>query len=678
MTPHSWHDPHIIRTGKSLLKSLYITLGVFLFLFVLFHISGALYISSIATKSSDAFHAGIAHDLAYLEEQGDAVAKNDLLQEYLIARDSQKLIELTKKEILARNIGLMGVADSEGILLSRTFSAGNLGNNIFLVNPVGRVMAQGKSAQSVEATVGFEPNQIFLNTGRPIIRDGKMIGALTANYLTDDAYATRFRDTYLPHGVQVVFYNKNGGVYGDSFSDVETRKFINSYFNTSSDWIQNGSSGKTISFSDGSFYLVANIVFPGLEKSPGGALIFIPRQDFSDIINLTIALLTIGIFIFFALRYHMRSRGEERGWRYYILLVFISIPVLVLALFALHIENIGYLKLGRIPYTLYNSTLRIQPEFGVYNVDFEQRFSIIVDTGDEAINTVQIGLVFDPKEIEVKALETASSTCSYVIENTIDVRAGRANLSCVVLKSNGERGSLPIADVVVVPRHPGTFTLSFDKEETKVLASDGLGTDVLRMSQASSYQVDNFDPNLFTTTTKSFVVFSPTHPNQSHWYNSSTARFVWRGKSGAVYAYAFDSSPDTIPGKTHTIQGSAVDVPIPGDGIFYFHLQLVSGGSVTHYRVQTDETPPSITSIHLSADRIVVGDVVRFSFEAQDTGSGIQQNYYVDLGNHLFLPTGSQLFIPFLELGDQKVVLRVYDTAGNYSEKSQIIHVEAQ
>ena len=79
----------------------------------------------------------------------------------------------------------------------------------------------------------------------------------------------------------------------------------------------------------------------------------------------------------------------------------------------------------------------------------------------------------------------------------------------------------------------------------------------------------------------------------------------------------------------------------------------------------------------LSAERVVAGDVVRFSFLAEDSGSGIQRNYYVDLGNHLFLPIGPQLFIPFLEAGEQKVVLRVYDDAGNYSEALKTIEVEA-
>lgn len=688
MTSHSWHDPHIIRTKKYLLKALCITVGVFLGLFVLLHIAGALYISSIATKSSDAFHAGIERDLAYLKVQGDEMAQNELLIKYLLSGDRENLLKVIQSEKQARSIGLMGVANSQGIMMARTKSVGKVGDNTFLTSVVGRIVAEGKSAQSVEAPTGFDPNQLFLVTGRPIISEDHMIGGLYANYLTDDIYATRFKDTYLPSGVEVLFYKKGVGIYGDSFENVETRSTINSYFNSGSDWIQRGDSGKTISLQDGTFYLVENITFPGLEGSPGGVLLFIPRNDMSTIVQITIAALILIVFLFLTLRHHIRSRGEERGWRYYALLIFISIPVLMLVIIVLRLENTGYRELKKIPFTLYNSTIRLQPEFGIYDVNFEQRFSIVVDTGDEAINAVKIGLVFDPKAIKIKALETTNSSCSHVIENTINESSGTATLSCIVVKLNGEKGSLLVADVVVMPRRTGTFTLSFDKEETQVLASDGLGTDVLRMSQPGSYQVNTFDPNLFTststTTTSStsslvpFIIFSPTHPNQSRWYNTESARFLWKGKPSAVYSYSFDDKADTVPSEKNTLHDTAIDVPLPRDGIFYFHLKLASGGSTTHYRIQVDKTPPSIVAMKLSADRVVVGDVVRFSFEAKDGGSGIQQNYYVNLGNHLFLPVGSDLFLPLLKVGEQKVVLRVYDDAGNFTEMTKVINVDKE
>lgn len=676
MTPTFWRDPHIVRTGKSLLKALFISTGIFLFLFVLLKIGGSLYVSFIATKSSDAFHAGIAQDLAYLKEQGDAVSKDELLHKYLIDEDSEKLVEFTSHEVSSRGIGLMGVTNSEGVLISRTKTRGYLGTNSLLATSHGRAVDREGVVESIEIS-GFNPSQLLMTTGRRILQDDRMIGVLFANHLMDDAYATHFRDGFLPDGVEVIFYTKEFGVYGNSFSDLETRKRLNSYFNSGSEWIRNGNSGRTISLSDGTFYLVENIIFPGVEESPGGALLFIPRHDDSGVADIIIAFLTLSSFVCFALRSHLRSRGEECGWRYGALLVLIAIPVFTLVITVLRLEKMGYLELESIPFTLYNSTIRLQPDFGIYDVDFEQRFSIIVDTGDEAINTVQIRLIFDPEMVEVKALETASSTCSFVIENTIDTSLGRADLACVVFKPGGESGSLPIADVVLVPRRTGTFTLSFDTEESMVNASDGLGTNVLRMAQSGSYRVDVFDPNS-TTTARSFVVFSTTHPNQSRWYNSRTARFVWRGKPGEVYAYAFDNSPDTIPSKKKTTYDTEVSIPIPGDGIFYFHLQLSSGGPIAHYRLQVDTTPPSILSLHLSEDRIVAGDVVRFMFEADDIGSGIQKNYYVDLGNRLFLPIGNELFVPFLDEGDHEVVLRVYDDAGNYAEKSQAIRVDAR
>lgn len=667
MSPHSWNDHHMVRSAKVLIKASYVTLGVFLFLFVSLHVAGALYVSSLETKSEQYFQSGITKDISHLKTQGDMVAQNDLLKQALIDEDSDSLSAIIQKELSERDIGLIGVANAQGVIVSRTFSKSNLGQNVFLTAPAGRALTQEKSVESIELT-GFG-NQIFMTTARLVADKDKMIGVLFANYLMNDEYATRFRDSYLPKGAEVLFYTKEFGVYGASFSDPERRKLVHSYFDQGSGWAQNKSSGNTITFDGNSFYIVKNIIFPGLEQSPGGALIFLPRQDISKIVQILLSLVTSIIFIFFALKYHRHSYGEAHGWRYSIFLTAISFLIFALVSSLLYIQNSGYLKLERIPFALYNSTLRFQPDSGIYDINSEQKFKVMVDVGDEKINAVQAEIVFDPESVDVRAIEIDNSVCSYVIENQIDSLLGRARLSCVLLESKGDRDSLRIADVVVVPKKTGAFTLSFDMRETKVLASDGLGTDVLRMAQSGNYQIDVPDV---------FAVFSPSHPNQSRWYNNSTAHFVWEGKQDAVYRYEFDSLPHTAPSDHHTIQGTSVTIPIPGDGIFYFHLQDVSGGPIIDYSIRSDRTPPSIIDMQSSSENIVAGDVVRFSFDAQDIGSGIQRNYYIDLGNHLFLPVGSNPFIPFLEVGDRKLILRVYDNANNYSERSQVIHVNSK
>ncbi len=679
MTRHSWHDDHMQHTGRSFLKALFVTFGVFLLLFFAFRLTGSLMVYYTGEGAVRQFTQGIERDLAHLSREGDAVAAKPELVTLLLARDSTGIIDLLQREKQARAIGLMGAADAEGVIIGRTKTSGKRGDNAFLLSPIGRAVAEGRSAQSVEAPIGFDPRQIFLTTGRPIMSDGEMVGALFANYLTDDEYAARFKATYLPRGVEVAFYNREAGLYGSSITDPTARSLLRSHFDSGSREVWSDISEKTISFGGDGYYLVRTVVFPGLEESPGGALLFIPRQDTSSAAHFFIACITASVFVALALWRRRHSRGEERGWRYRVVLSITTVAVFFASFFILTFERVGYTTLLKVPYTLYNSTLRLQPDFGVFDIGSEQAIAVVVDTGDEAINTVGVKILFDPKAVAVQRLEPTEGVCAYIVENTIDSEEGSATFSCVMTGKGGERGALSIATLTVAARHAGSFALSFDSEHTQVLAHDGLGTNVLRFAQASSYRADTFDLDSETSgsngTARSFVVFSPSHPNESRWYKAPAARFVWKGKPGAVYTYTLDRHPTTTPQKSTNTQGTSVTVPIPGEGAWYFHLQAITGGPVAHYRIQSDRTPPSIVSIELSQETITAGDVVRFSFEAEDATSDIQNNYYVDLGNRLFLPIGRELFVPFVEVGEQTLTLRVYDGANNYSEASRTVTV---
>lgn len=676
---HSWNDPHVKESARSLMRALYTTAGMFLGFFVFYHISNALYVSHLSEQQRTAFEQGIAQEKSYLKEQGDAVAADPVLHEYLEEGSREQILTFIQEERAARSIGLMSVANSEGVIIGRTFSPGKYGDNVFLTAPAGRAVSKGLSVESIERT-GFG-DQIFMTTVRPVLRQGEMVGAVFANHLLDDAYAVRFKQAYLSPRAEVAFYTKESGIYGQSFSDAEIHTLVSSYFNEGSEWVRDGVSGKTVSFGDGTSYLVENVVFQGLEQSPGGALIFIPREDFSDLANGIATALVLLVFLFLTIRHHVRTRGEERGWRYIVLVICFSIPVVALAYFALSAHHLGRLQLTHVPYALYNSTLRLQPEWGIFNVGIEQNFLIMVDSGDESINAVEVEIYFDPRLVSVRTVDTSNSACSYFIENTVDQEEGIIRVRCILIDAPTDVHSFSIGSIVATPLVPGGFTFTFDSKETHVLANDGLGTNVLRASQDASYRADNFKNLLGQGTTteegRSFVVFSPTHPNEIRWYGEDTATFVWLGEEGNVYQYAFDSSPTpSLTAKWHPVEENRIDIPIPGDGIFYFHLQSVSGGPIVNYRVQADMTPPTILELKMSHEKVFVGDVVRFSFDAEDPRSGVQRNYYIDFGDHLFLPAGSQLYVPFLEAGEQTIVLRVYDGAGNYAEERRTIVVE--
>ncbi len=680
-TPHTWFDPHMVRSAKALLWNAFTTFGVFLTLLVLFRLAGTIYASQISIRATEAFQTGLAQELAYLKEQGDAVANNDVLQTYLLAKDYTSLLDLLQQERDVRSIGLMGVTNESGAIVSRTKTVAKSGDNVFLTAPAGRIVAKGESVESVELT-GFN-GQLFLTTGRPIMSEGTMIGGLFANYLTDHDFAIRFRDGYFPDGVELAFYSKQYGIYGNSFSDPEIHQLTDAYFNTGSEWIKNGMTGKTVYLQDGRYFLVENVIFPGLEESPGGVLIFIPRQDISVVANLIIGLVTVFTFCILALHDHLRSRREEKGWRYYLLLAMMACLVVGSIYFILRIQDTGFLKLKDLPYALGTDTIGLNPEFGIFDTDVEQRFSIVAEIGADHISQVNVGLLFNPDAIEVTTLDTTHSQCSRVVTNTIDTQSGRADFSCALPQSQADVGSVVIAEVVVQAHNSGTATIEFDQAVTQLIAADDLSLNHLRMAQSGSYRFENFhyaddasaEPS---SSVDPLVVFSPTHPNLSRWYSTQTARFVWIDHPGVAYHYAFDNKPDTVPLATNLMAGSTIELPVPGDGTYYFHLQRVGENAIAHYRIQSDRSPPTILSMAVSSQRVMVGDVLRLDFKAEDAGSGVQRNYFVAMRDDLFLPVGTQILIPMSEAGHQSITFRVYDDAGNYSEQSTAVDVVAK
>lgn len=74
------------------------------------------------------------------------------------------------------------------------------------------------------------------------------------NNIIDDTYAQRIRDNYLSDGTEVVFYTKQAGVSGQSFTDENTQSLIRSYFTEGSEWVQNSITDKTVSLDNGDIY----------------------------------------------------------------------------------------------------------------------------------------------------------------------------------------------------------------------------------------------------------------------------------------------------------------------------------------------------------------------------------------------------------------------------------------
>jgi hypothetical protein len=627
---------------------------------------------------------GLTADLEHLRIQGDAVAENILVKQYLLEEAPDKILPVLAEERERREIGLMGVANKEGVIISRTLSTANRGENAFLVSPQGRAVAEGKRPASIEVS-SFDPKQVLMTTGRPIIIGTSTIGALFANYLLDDSYSARFKVLHLFDGVHVAFYTKEFGLYGMSFHNEIEHSVLNSYFNVDSDWIKRGKTGDIIKFDSGIYYRVENIVFPGLEHSPGGVLVFVPYYGYGWGIRAFIVFVTVILFLLLAYHAHRATRKEQRNRYYYWSSISAFLLLIVFIYTVNHAVFVKYVSLKRIPYILYNSTLRLQPDAGVFDRDFDRPISILVDTGDESINAVSVHISFNPSVVRIEDIDIEHSICSNILEKTIDIANKEIRISCIVTSPgfSGSQGNL--ADIVAHPLVAGQFGLEFS-DTTQVLANDGLGTNVLRQTRNGSYTVV---PPIKDTVARvsagteivqdgTPIVFSPTHSNTSRWYNVPNIEFVWMPIAGDGYIYAFDEATSTIPRTGIRVANPKVTITAPSDGIFYFHVAAISGdrvGPTRHYKVMIDTTPPMDVSIRASQDAAKMGDVVRFEFSAQDKMSGLQNTMYIDIDNGTFLPVGRQTYVPFVDIGTIPMRLRVYDKAGNFTEKEKVVRV---
>lgn len=219
----------------------------------------------------------IERDLDYLSAEGDAAAKNPLVATYLLSEDNEKLLAVMLGEKNNRGIGLMEVSDAEGYIIARTHSVNDTGENAFTASPQGRALGGGaESVKSIEVS-SYDAHQVLMATARKIYSENTMVGALFANYLLDDTYASGLIAEKLPAealGTQVIFYVDYYGAYGSSFAG-SLKDNVNVYVRSQPQVLRRAHQDQMMSIY-GTNYLMRNIPFNGLEGPSTGVLVFTP------------------------------------------------------------------------------------------------------------------------------------------------------------------------------------------------------------------------------------------------------------------------------------------------------------------------------------------------------------------------------------------------------------------
>lgn len=214
-----------------------------------------------------------------------------------------------------------------------------------------------------------------------------------------------------------------------------------------------------------------------------------------------------------------------------------------------------------------------------------------------------------------------------------------------------------------------------------MLANDGFATNVLRQSNDASYTIIDdlklmWDDELASD--KKLVTYSLSHPNPTRWYAKPKVNFVWSAANDARFTYALTNidTKEVVFSGTTTVNN--LTETVTESGVYDFVVKAYKGntflgaGSTT---VRIDLTPPDDIDVVISHYSIKVGEIVRMIIRGEDHESGLSGNYYVSIDGSTLLPVGGVVFIPFTTRGTQEVVVRVFDKAGNYVDRTKVIKV---
>lgn len=331
------------------------------------------------------------------------------------------------------------------------------------------------------------------------------------------------------------------------------------------------------------------------------------------------------------------------------------------------------------------ASLTINPASGTFSVGSTFDIAVFLDTQGTSINTIQASLSFPPDKLQLVPRTAERSIITvYTSPPQFDNQKGLIDLQ------GGIPGGINVSNGRVIVwtfrvKSVGAALVRFS-DASKVLANDGLGTDVLQNVQNAVYELVLPPPG-------GPIVVSQTHPDQAKWYSNSTALLTWAGDEPGVegYSHILNNIPIDIPDDISEGLRTTVTYKNLGDGTQYFHIKSQrrgSWGGVTHFALNIDTFPPAKFPIEVTPSARTTRRQPVIQFATSDSFSGLDHyelkivplnlgraQAFAPIGQPLFMEVVSPYVSPELSLGTYDFIVRAYDKAGNFQEVAKRVKV---
>ncbi len=302
--------------------------------------------------------------------------------------------------------------------------------------------------------------------------------------------------------------------------------------------------------------------------------------------------------------------------------------------------------------------------------------------GSESVNAVSVKIIFPADLLEITSVSKNGSIVNFwPSEPEYSASAGTAQFDGVILNPGWSGKGGTVVTLTFRARAVGNTKISFDPN-TKVLANDGRGTNILKGTQSQTVAIVSGT----IAPVGGPKITSSTYPDQTRWYNTKKGYFSWPVPSGVTSVrLLYDHNPNSTPTEEYTPVISEKKVAVADDGVYFFHVQLkdVDGwGPVGHYKFQIDTVPPSPSDIKLAHPEQTTDPRPILLFNTNDSLSGID-HYVVDVDNTGFLTfksesTKSNPYTPaWLGPGNKTITVAAYDRAGNVATSTKTLAIES-
>jgi|GEM_PF-852377 len=332
-------------------------------------------------------------------------------------------------------------------------------------------------------------------------------------------------------------------------------------------------------------------------------------------------------------------------------------------------------------FTTFAADLYILPSSKDLNVGDTLNVAVYVDSIDQAMNAVSFKISYPEDLLKFVSLSKTGTIINLWVQ---EPKGGNGEVFAegIVLNPGftGSRGK--ILNITFKAIKSGNANLNF--VSGAVLANDGLGTNILKNMRGAFYVIkekiveEEITEQPIIAYLPAPKIFSPTHPNQTKWYNNNNPIFEWKVPEGVTEVrLLYGKDPNAIPTVKYSPPITRKELKNISDGTWYFSVQFAgeSGeSSISRYKFNIDTKPPVLEEFTLN---LINTNSVKFKIKSKDELSGIDKiDIYVN--ENLLVSTSSENIediVKNLDAGKHIFKVKIYDKAGNVLEKEEEINI---